>query len=221
MKKFILLLVLVASCCTAVQAQRYYIPRYKRQKEVRDYDLSHPDRKLTITLGSTFDFGLGMQNRIVYDNDPKPVTYDENPELAGVTVTLGAGYRLGEHLVAGVEAGYGLTNRNNTIPVYGSFKWYYGKSHRQHRTRWFNYLNVGPQFYTSSKYHTVGAVGGIGGGLRVLAANSLRMDFVLGYRLGLVRPKVNSGGTYDIPASAVDHKQFLHGIQIGFNIVMF
>lgn len=221
MKKFLIFMVFAVVCCSTAQAQRYYIPRYKKQKEVRDHYHFNLDRRFTITMGASFDMNLGMQTHIKLDNDASAVNYDEDPDFPGVTATLGLGYRLGEHLVAGVEAGYNLSDSNSTIPVYGAFKWYYGKNVRQHRTRWFNYLNIGPQFYTGSKYKPVGAVAAAGGGMRIVAAGSLRMDLFVGYRMGLIRPKASSSGSYDVPASQIDYKQFLHGIQVGINIALF
>ena len=155
MKKYLILLVLAVVCCSTVQAQRYYIPRYKKQKEAREYEHFHADRKFTVTLGASFDMNLGMQNYINLDNDAAAVRYDQEPKLPAVTTTLGVSYLVSPHFVAGLEAGYSFSNENHIIPAYGTFKWYYGKEKHPHRVRWFNYLNVGPQFYTGSKYNVL------------------------------------------------------------------
>ena len=221
MKKYLILLVLAVVCCSTVQAQRYYIPRYKKQKEAREYEHFHADRKFTVTLGASFDMNLGMQNYINLDNDAAAVRYDEEPKLPAVTTTLGVSYLVSPHFVAGLEAGYSFSNENHIIPAYGTFKWYYGKEKHPHRVRWFNYVNVGPQFYTGSKYKDIGALAAAGGGIRMVMAKSLRMDLYVGYRMSLARPKASTSGTYDVPASAVTYHQYMHGIQVGFNIMMF
>ena len=221
MKKYLILLVLAVVCCSTVQAQRYYIPRYKKQKEAREYEHFRSERKFTVTLGASFDMNLGVQNYINLENDDAAVTYDQKPKLPAATTTLGVGYRVSNNFVAGIEVGYSFSNGNHIIPAYGAFKWYYGKEKHPHRVRWFNYLNLGPQFNTSGKYHTIGALAAAGGGIRLLMAGSLRMDLYAGYRMSLNRPKVNASGTYDVPASAVTYHQYMHGIQVGLNIMMF
>lgn len=220
MKKFLMLLVLAAIGCVELSAQNYYIPRYRRERVEKDYTLSHDDRKLTFTLGASYDLNFGLENSVRIKGE-QAVNYGEKPELMGVTAYIGIGYKVGKHFVAGLESGYSLSNSENTLPLYGAFKWYYGNSVTKNRHRWFNYLNVGPKFYFNSKYKKTGAAAGIGGGLRLLVAESLRMDVYMGYHLTMIQPKPSTAGTHDIPASRVNYKQWMHGMQIGLNIMLF
>ena len=48
MKKFWFFLVLMTMCVTMADAQRYFIPKYKRKKEVREYTLDNMDRKWSL-----------------------------------------------------------------------------------------------------------------------------------------------------------------------------
>ena len=89
MKKFLIFMVFMTVCCATAQAQRYYIPKYKRQREVVETDMHKQDRKWTVTLSASYDLSLGMQNRINYKNLDDIVRYDEEVDMHGVTVDLG------------------------------------------------------------------------------------------------------------------------------------
>ena len=60
-----MLLVLLSMCGTMAQAQNY-IPKYKRKKEVRDYDLAKPNRKIEISFGGSYNMAMGQLDRIKY-----------------------------------------------------------------------------------------------------------------------------------------------------------
>jgi len=105
MKKILIMLVLAAMCgATAAQAQRYFIPKYKKKKEVRDYDLSNSERRWTVTLGGGYNMALGMRNRIRFSDRDYTVRYYEDPSLSGGAVNLGVGYKFTDNIVAGLEA---------------------------------------------------------------------------------------------------------------------
>lgn len=222
MKKILMMLVLIALCgSTAVQAQKYYIPKYKKKKEVRDYDLDNPGRPLTVTLDGSYNMALGMQNRIHYGGRDYTVRYNENPSLSGGTIGLGVGYKFSENIVAGLRAGYQFQDKDDAIPLLGTFNYYYGPAKVQHRYRWFNYANLGPQFYMGKKSKTTGMTGSIGGGVRVLMAKSLKVDFHVGYQFNMRRPVVDGTGSYDVPAADVNFKQFTHALELGVSVVLF
>lgn len=221
MKKFLMLLVLVVMCGEIADAQNLYIPRYKKKKEVRDYDLENMERKWTISFGGGYDMTLGMQNRIHYTDYAETINYDGEPNFSGGGAWVGYGYKLGKHVVAGVESGFLYVDKMSMLPLYGTFKVYYGPVTRKHRTRWFNYLHVGPQFYFGSSYKTVGAVGSAGVGMRVLMAKTTKVDLQLGYRCTLRRPEFDMTGKHELNADNISYKQYLHGIHFGLNFIIF
>ena len=47
------MLLVLFSICGGMAHSQTYIPKYKKKKEVRDYDLAKPDRKLEISLGGS------------------------------------------------------------------------------------------------------------------------------------------------------------------------
>ena len=195
------MLVLAAMCgATAAQAQRYFIPKYKKKKEVRDYDLSNSERRWTVTFGGG---------------------YNMDPSLSGGAVNLGVGYKFTDNIVAGLEAGYLFQDNDDAIPIYGTFNYYYGPSTSTRRHRWFNYAHLGPQFYFNRSSKAVGAMGAVGGGVRGLLAKSMKVDFRIGYQLNMRRPNIADGGSYDLPASGVNFKQYTHVLELGVNIVLF
>ena len=158
MKKILIMLVLAAMCgATAAQAQRYFIPKYKKKKEVRDYDLSNSERRWTVTFGGGYNMALGMRNRIRFGDRDYTVRYYEDPSLSGGAVNLGVGYKFTDNIVAGLEAGYLFQDNDDAIPIYGTFNYYYGPSTSTRRHRWFNYAHLGPQFYFNRSSKAVGA----------------------------------------------------------------
>ena len=216
------MLVLAAMCgATAAQAQRYFIPKYKKKKEVRDYDLSNSERRWTVTFGGGYNMALGMRNRIRFGDRDYTVRYYEDPSLSGGAVNLGVGYKFTDNIVAGLEAGYLFQDNDDAIPIYGTFNYYYGPSTSTRRHRWFNYAHLGPQFYFNRSSKAVGAMGAVGGGVRVLLAKSMKVDFRIGYQLNMRRPNIAGGGSYDLPASGVNFKQYTHVLELGVNIVLF
>ena len=59
MKKFLMLLVLIALGITSAEAQqRYYIPKFKKEKKVKEYTLVKEDRPVEVYLGGTVNFAL-------------------------------------------------------------------------------------------------------------------------------------------------------------------
>lgn len=221
MKKFLMFLVLVTMCCATAQAQRYYIPKYKRQRVVEEADMHKQDRKWTVMLSASYDMSLGQQNRIHYKDRDDVVRYDEETDMHGVTVDLGVGRKFGSHIIAGLSTGFNYSNSLKSMPLHGTFRYYYGKAVAVRRHRWFNYAELGPQFYFGGGYKSVGASGIVGGGIRVLAKKSMRLDFQAGYRLTLLRPTINQTGSYFLPEDAVNYKQFMHSIVVGFNLTLF
>ena len=221
MKKFLIFLMLVTLCCSTVQAQRYYIPKYKKERIVNEADMHKQDRKWTITMSASYDLSLGMQNRIFYKDRNDVVRYDQEPFLHGVSADLGIGRKFGSHVIAGLSAGFNYSDKLKSIPVHGTFRYYYGKAVAARRHRWFNYAELGPQFSLEGGYKTIGASGIVGGGIRVLVLKSMRIDFQAGYRLTILRPTIDHMGSYVLPDNRVDYKQFMHSIMVGFNLTLF
>ena len=214
-------LVLVVVCCSTAQAQRYYIPKYKRERTVVESDMHKQDRKWTITISSSYNMSLGMQNRIAYRNLGDVVRYDEAAKFHGVTAELGVGRKVGSHIIAGLSTGFDYTNALKAIPVRGTFRYYYGQAVAARRHRWFSYVELGPQFYMEEKYKTIGAAGVIGGGIRVLVLKSLRLDFQVGYRNTLMRRPINRTGSYALDEKDVNFQQYMHTVLAGFNLTLF
>ena len=214
-------LVLVVVCCSTAQAQRYYIPKYKRERTVVESDMHKQDRKWTITISSSYNMSLGMQNRIAYRNLGDVVRYDEAAKFHGVTAELGIGRKVGSHIIAGLSTGFDYTNALKAIPVRGTFRYYYGQAVAARRHRWFSYVELGPQFYMEEKYKTIGAAGVIGGGIRVLVLKSLRLDFQVGYRNTLMRRPINRTGSYALDEKDVNFQQYMHTVLAGFNLTLF
>jgi opacity protein-like surface antigen len=221
MKKFLMFLVLVVVCCSTAQAQRYYIPKYKRERTVVEADMHKQDRKWTITVSSTYNMSLGMQNRIAYRNLDDVVHYNGAVDFHGVTAELGVGRKFGSHVIAGLSTGFDFTNSLKAIPVHGTFRYYYGKSVAARRHRWFSYMELGPQFYLEEEYKTLGASGVIGGGIRVLVLKAMRLDFQVGYRNTLMRHPINRTGSYARDEKDVNFQQYMHSIVVGFNLTLF
>ena len=159
-----------------------------------------------------------MQNVIKYGERGDKTSYNESMSVSGGSFYLGAGYRFTENFIAGLEAGFQLQDNDNSIPLYLSMKYYYGKAVQKKRYRWFNYLNAGPQFYIGSSSKTVGGLLAAGGGLRVLAGRTMKMDFYMGYQLNMRNCMPSDTGKVDYPASDVKYRQFAHLIQVGVNI---
>lgn len=217
MKKLLLLLVMVSMGVATASAQKYYVPKFKKTKEVRDYEME-PKRKVYLTLGGSFNMGLGFQNHIKYKDHGYDVAYDENMQFDGVSVLLGGGFRVTENFHAGIESGVLIQAGTNAVPLYASLKYYYGPALRQKRTRFFNYLDGGPQFYFTDKSKPVGYMVGAGGGMRLLVKKSVRTDFFVGYQLNVrgVQPHLN--GDHTVNPQGVTFNQYAHVIQIGLAI---
>ncbi len=218
MKRVLILMVLVLLAVGDAAAQKYYIPRFKKTKIERDYELENMKHKVAINMGGSYNICMGMQNVIKYGERGDKTSYNESMSVSGGSFYLGAGYRFTENFIAGLEAGFQLQDNDNSIPLYLSMKYYYGKAVQKKRYRWFNYLNAGPQFYIGSSSKTVGGLLAAGGGLRVLAGRTMKMDFYMGYQLNMRNCLPSDFGQHDIPASDVKYRQFSHLIQVGVNI---
>ena len=168
-----------------VAAQKYYIPRFKKTKVERDYELEKMSHKWAINLGSSYNVCTGMQNIIKYGERGDKVNYPQSMSVSGATFYLGGGYRFSENFIAGLESGFQLQDNGNSIPLYATMKYYYGKAVQKQRYRWFNYVNAGPQFYINDKSKVVGGLIAAGGGLRVLAGRTMKMDWYMGYQLNI------------------------------------
>lgn len=218
MKKVLILLVLVMLGVGEAAAQKYYIPRFKKTKIERDYELDKTSHKWSINLGASYNFCTGMQNSIKYGQRGDHTVYNQSMSVSGATFSLGAGYRFSEHFIAGLESGFQLQDNGNSVPLYATFKYYYGNAVQKQRHRWFNYLNAGPQFYINKSSRGVGALVAAGGGLRVLVGRTLKADVYMGYQLNMRNVEPAATGKYDIPASDIKYRQFAHLIQVGMNI---
>ena len=138
MKKFLMLIVLVAMGLSTVEAQSYYVPKYKKKKEVREYAMFKAERPIEIYFGGAVNFALGMHNHINYKDYGYAVGYDEKIGLMGGDVRIGVGYKLGNHVVAGLEGAYLFQDNGNAIPLTGVFKYYYGTVTPKHPCRLYN-----------------------------------------------------------------------------------
>ena len=201
-----------------VSAQKYYIPRFKKTKVERDYELEKMSHKWAINLGSSYNVCTGMQNIIKYGERGDKVNYPQSMSVSGATFYLGAGYRFSENFIAGLESGYQLQDNGNSIPLYATMKYYYGKAVQKQRYRWFNYVNAGPQFYLNDKSKVVGGLVAAGGGLRVLAGRTLKMDWYMGYQLNIRNVVPSQDGKFDYPEGDIKYRQLAHLIQVGANI---
>lgn len=216
-----MLLVLVAVSITTVEAQRYFVPKYKKKKEVREYAMYKTERPIEVYLGGTVNFALGMHNSINFHDYNYNVGYDEKIGLMGGSVYLGVGYKLGNHFVAGLEGGYLFQDNGQAIPLSGVFKCYYGTTTPKRPCRLYNYAQVGPQFYFADGSKPVGMLAGAGVGLRLILAQSVRMELQMGYQMNMRRPEIALTGSYDVVESGVSFKQYAHIAQFGINIYLF
>ena len=221
MKKFWFFLVLMTMCVTMADAQRYFIPKYKRKKEVREYTLDNMDRKWSLYVGGYYSMPLGLQYRVHSSVNDYTLHYNESTSLLGGIAHVGATYKLNDHFHIGMETGYAFHEKAGAIPLNAVARYYYGPAKPKSRGRLFNYVNVGPQFFMSNSSKRVGAALSVGGGIRVLIAKSMRTDLHLGYSLCLRRPTLADDGKYDVPAKNINFKEFTHAIQLGMNIVIF
>lgn len=218
MKKALIFLVLVLFAATDVAAQKYYIPRFKKTKIERDYNLENTEHKFLISIGASYNLCLGMQNIVKYDERGDKVTYNESMSVSGGTFYLGVGYRFNENFTTSLECGFQLQDNDNSVPLYASLKYYYGKAVQKKRYRWFNYLNAGPQFFTGDDSKRVGGMVAAGGGLRVLVGKTMKVDFYMGYQCNIRNRKPALGGMHDVPESEISFRQPAHLIQIGVNV---
>ena len=209
---------LVLLAVADVAAQKYYIPRFKKTKIERDYTLDESKRKFVVNLGGSYNICMGMQNVVKYDERGDKVNYNQSMSVSGGTFYLGLGYRFNENIIATLEGGFQMQDNDNSIPLYASFKYYYGKAVQKKRYRWFNYLNAGPHFYLGENSKSVGGLVAAGGGLRVLAGRTMKMDIYMGYQLNMRSCFPSMGGKFDIPESDISYRQFAHLIQVGVNI---
>ena len=148
------------------------------------------------------------------------IRYDREPSLSGGSVHLGAGYKFTDNLTVGAEAGMLFQYNDYALPFYATATYYYGEPKGNFRHRWFNYVNLGPQFYFSGNTKT-GAMAGVGGGVRVIVSGSLKMDLQLGYQINMHRPDICDTGKYDLPAAGVRYKEYTHVLQVGINFIIF
>ena len=169
-------------------------------------------------MGGSYNFGLGIQSLVDYNDRGDNVSYPQKLSLSGGSFYLGAGYRCNEHIIAGLEGGFQLQGKTYSFPIYASLKYYYGKAVQTKRHRWFNYLNAGPQFYLGDSYKTVGGLVAAGGGLRVLAGRTMKMDVYVGYQLNIRNGIPSQNGKYDYPISDISYRHLAHLIQVGVNI---
>ncbi len=221
MKKLLMLLVLVAMGLTTVEAQRYYVPKYKKKKEVKEYALTKEERPIEVYFGGAVNFALGMQNHINFSDHGYNVGYDEKIGLWGGQVNLGVDYKIGKHFTSGLQAGYLFQDNGNAIPLSGVFKCYYGTATPKHPCRIYNYAQVGPQFYFDKSSKPVGMLAGAGVGLRVLLAQAMRIELQVGYQMNMRRPEISQKGSYDVPPQGVKFNQYAHIAQFGINIFVF
>ncbi len=218
MRRFIILLMLVAFCGSTAEAQRYFVPKFKKKKEVREYPMQKDDRPVEVYLGGTVNFALGMQQSIKYGG--QSVGYNDDIDLMGGSVYLGADYKIGKHFTTGLQAGYLFQGNGNAIPLSGVFKCYYGTPTPKSPCRLYNYAQVGPQFYMDEDSRTTGMLAGAGVGLRLLVARTMRMEMQVGYQMNMRRPYPDLSGSYDYPGK-ISYKQYAHLVQFGINIYMF
>lgn len=218
-----MLLIWGVFCATSVvEAQQYFIPKYKGEKVKRDFVTDNPKRKWTVTFSGTYNMAFGMTDRINLKHQDDVVTHPREIDLSGASALLGIGYKATENIVAGLEGGALFQDNGYAMPIYGTFNYYYGPATVQHRYRFFNYLHLGPQFYFHpSRTKPIGAMAGIGGGMRLVVGQTGKIDFRVGYQINLRRPVVNTTGSYDLPSSMVDYKQFTHVLQVGMAIMLF
>lgn len=221
MKKLLMLLVLVAMSLTTVEAQRYYVPKYKKKKEVKEYALTKDERPIEVYFGGAVNFALGMHNHINYKDHGYGVGYDEKIGLMGGDIRLGVDYKLGKHFTTGLQTGFLFQDNGNAIPLSGVFKYYYGATTSKRPCRLYNYAQVGPQFYMDKSSKTVGMLAGAGVGLRVLLAQTMRIEMELGYKMNMRRPDISQKGSYDVPAKSIKFNQYAHIAQFGINIYVF
>ena len=220
MKKLLMLLVLLSMCGGMAYSQTY-IPKYKKKKEVRDYELSKSNRNWEFSLGSSCNFAIAQTDRIKYTEQGYTTRYNVSPDLMGSNVFLGAQYKWGEHLATGVEGGVLFQYNVYAMPIYCTLNYYYGESVMQQRYRWFNYLHLGPQIYMSSRAKVLGARPGVGGGLRFPLRKEVRFDLYAGYQINMRRPHINDKGAYDLPEKYSDFKQYMHVLQVGLKLYFY
>lgn len=214
---------MVAFAFSTAEAQqsRYYIPKYKKKKEVKEYNLVKEDRPVEVYLGGTVNFALGMQNHINFTDHGYKIDYNDDVDLMGGSVSLGAAYKLGNHFTAGLEAGVLFHDSGITVPISGVGKYYYGAAKVNHPCRFYNYVQVGPQLFTGGESKTIGMLAGAGGGIRVLIANALRVEMQVGYQMNMRRVKPYDSAAYDVPIKGVRFNEFVHIAQFGLNIYLF
>lgn len=221
MKKILMFLVLIAMGITTANAQRTFVPKYKKKKEVREYAMFKAERPFEVYFGGTVNFALGIQNSINFKDYDYKVGYDQKIDLMGGSVYLGANYKFGNHFTAGLEAGYLFQGNGQAIPLSGVMKVFYGTTTPKRPCRLYNYAQVGPQFYIEDGSKPVGMLAGAGVGLRLLVGQAVRMEMQLGYQMNMRRPEINLQGAYDVIESGVSFKQYAHIAQFGLNIYIF
>jgi hypothetical protein len=220
MKKLLMLLVLLSMCGGMAYSQTY-IPKYKKKKEVRDYDLSRSDRNWEIGLGGSCNFAISQIDRIQFAEQGYTIRNRVTPGLMGSNVFVGAQYKWGEHLATGAEGGVLFQDNGLAVPIYGTLNYYYGQERMQQRYRWFNYVHLGPQIYMSTRAKVFGSMAGVGGGLRFLLRREVRFDLYAGYQVNMRRPHINHDGAYDLPEKYSDFKQYMHVLKIGLKMYIF
>lgn len=220
MKKLLLILITLSFVGAGIAEAQHFVPRYKRKKMEKDYTLDKPENRLTVSFGGTMNFMLGMHSHINYKDYGQVTNYEQKPDLIGGSVLLGVGYKVTPNFTAGLEGGLLFQGNGNAIPLYGSFKYYFGEQVRRKPMRWFTYLNIGPQFYTDEESKGVGATAGLGGGMRLCIAESLRCDLYVGYLGNMRRPEPSQMGAHDVPAGNINFKQYSHGVVLGLNIYL-
>ena len=206
MKKFLFFLVLMTMCVTVADAQRYFIPKYKRKKEVREYTLDNMEKRWTFYLGGYYNMSLGSQYRVHSSVNDYTIHYNEKASLKGGVVHIGGAYKMNDNIHLGMETGFAFHEKASAIPLNGVARYYYGPAKANSRGRLFNYVTVGPQFFMNKSTKFIGAAASVGGGVRVLIAKSMRTDIHVGYQLCMRRPKLATDGKYDVPDGNVNFK---------------
>lgn len=220
MKKIFMLLALIALGGFTAEAQQsqYVIPKFKKKKEVKEYELAKENRPYEIYFGGTVNFALGLQDHINFTDHDYQVGYNDDVSLMGGSASIGAAYKLGKHFTTGLEAGALFHDSGITIPLSGVFKYYYGPQKWTKPYRFYNFAQVGPQFFLDGDSKTIGMLAGAGGGIRFAIANALRLELQVGYQMNMRRPKVYNSAAYDVPIKGVHYKEYVHLAQFGVNI---
>ncbi|MBR2436206.1 MAG: hypothetical protein IKB24_01610 [Alistipes sp.] len=206
MRKFLVLLLLVAMTIPVAEARRRETPE-EIERKTRHYQ----GWEKGVSLRASLIFYELDRTRIVGEKAVR--TYTDQAKFGG-NVMLHAGYFINNHWKVGAEIGAQIQYNHTVIPVYATAHYYYGTR----KNCLFNFVNLGTNLLFDKGIRLGSNCAG-GVGYRIQAPDSkYKYDIMVGYQATLLRPRPEMEGIFQYKESDVKRHEFNQGVFIGFTL---